>query len=278
MNIPVFCYEDVIKRAFMEDINYSDVTTDYLIDENQVSNAVFMAKEVGVLCGIEVALHALRMLDPEAEFEILKNDGDLLERSELIARVQGKTRALLKGERTALNILQHMSGIATAACAAVAEVAGTRATITDTRKTLPGLRALEKYAVTIGGGKNHRFSLSDAAMVKDNHIDAVGSIAKAVERLRQHIGHTVKIEVEARSLDEVRQALLADVDIIMLDNMNVEEMKQAVDLVSGSAIIEASGGLKSGKLREVALTGVDVISIGALTHSVKALDISMKII
>lgn len=278
MILPAFNYEDVIMRALKEDITYLDVTTDYLIPDGQVSNAVFMAKADGVLCGIDAALRTLSILDPEAVFEVLKNDGDILEKSDMIARVQGKTRALLKGERTALNLLQHMSGIATATKRAVDEVAGTGAVITDTRKTLPGLRALEKYAVTVGGGRNHRFNLSDAAMIKDNHIDAVGSITKAVETLRSRVGHTIKIEVETRTLDEVGEAVSAKADIIMLDNMSVGTMRKAVGIVNGAAKVEASGGLTAGMLRQVAETGVDIISIGAITHSVKALDISMKII
>ncbi len=277
MNIPVFIYESVIKRAFEEDFCFSDITTDNLIPENQTSNAVFMAKESGVLCGIEVALHTLRMLDPDAVIEVLKKDGEKLDPSDIIARVQGNTRALLKGERTALNLLQHMSGVATSTNAAVCEIEGTGAIITDTRKTLPGLRALEKYAVTVGGGRNHRFCLSDAVMIKDNHIDAVGSIKSAVEKVRECIGHTVKIEVEVRNLAEASQAVEAKVDIIMLDNMKPAEMKKAVELIGGKAIVEASGGIKVGKLRAIAETGVNVISIGALTHSVKAFDISMKI-
>lgn len=278
MILPAFNYEDVIMRALKEDITYLDVTTDYLIPDDQVSNAVFMAKADGVLCGIDAALRTLSILDPEAVFEVLKNDGDILEKSDMIARVQGKTRALLKGERTALNLLQHMSGVATATKRAVDEVAGTGAVITDTRKTLPGLRALEKYAVTVGGGRNHRFNLSDAAMIKDNHIDAVGSITKAVETLRSRVGHTIKIEVETRTLDEVGEAVSAKADIIMLDNMSVGTMRKAVGIVNGAAKVEASGGLTAGMLRQVAETGVDIISIGAITHSVKALDISMKII
>ena len=278
MNISAFNYEDVIMRALKEDITYLDVTTDYLIPDDQISNAIFMSKANGVLCGIDVALRTLSILDPKATFEVLMNDGDTIEKSDIIAHVQGKTRALLKGERTALNLLQHMSGIATATKCAVDEVSGTGAVITDTRKTLPGLRALEKYAVTVGGGRNHRFNLSDAAMIKDNHTDAVGSITKAVETLRTRVGHTIKIEVETRTLDEVREAVCVGADIIMLDNMDTETMKKAVAIISGAAPIEASGGIKAGMLREVAETGVNIISIGALTHSVKALDISMKII
>ena len=195
----------------------------------------------------------------------------------MLAECEGSTRFLLKGERTALNLLQHLSGIASATNRAVKLVEGTRATITDTRKTLPGLRALQKYAVTVGGGKNHRFNLSDGAMLKDNHIDAAGGITPAVNALRSRLGHMVKLEVETRNLDEVKEALAAGADIIMLDNMSCEDMRRAVELAAGRVPLEASGGITAETLRQVAETGVDIISIGALTHSVKALDISMKI-
>ena len=278
MTLPDFVCKDLIERALAEDINYIDVTTDNLIPEKQISNAMFLAKESGVLCGIDIAVAVLKALDPALSVEILRRDGDALETSDIIARVQGKTRALLSGERTALNILQHLSGISTATKRAVQVVEGTGASICDTRKTTPGLRALEKYAVTVGGGKNHRFNLSDAAMIKDNHVDAVGSIKKAVETLRGHVGHTVKIEVETRTIEEFTQALEAGADIIMLDNMSTQTMRLAVGICGGKVPLEASGGITDRTLREVAETGVDLISIGALTHSVKALDISMKLI
>ena len=191
--------------------------------------------------------------------------------------MEGSTLTLLKGERTALNILQHMSGVATATNKCVELVKGTNASVTDTRKTLPGLRALQKYAVTVGGGKNHRYNLSDAAMLKDNHIDAYGSITAAVAALREKIGHTVKIEVEVRTLDELHEALDSKVEIIMLDNMNCDEMREAVEIADGRALLEASGNITSENIRAVAETGVDIISLGALTHSVKCFDISMKI-
>lgn len=278
MSLSNFNIDEIIIRALKEDINYVDVTTDNLITEEQESDAVFIAKADGILCGIDAALRTFKLLDGNTSFEILKRDGDALKKSDTIARVHGKTRALLKGERTALNILQHMSGIATATSAAVKEVAGTKASIADTRKTLPGLRMLEKYAVAVGGGRNHRFNLSDAAMIKDNHIDACGSITKAVETLRSKIGHTIKIEVETRNLDEVREAVGTGADIIMLDNMDNDTMKKAVEIIGGKALVEASGGITAGNLKSVAETGVDIISIGALTHSVKAFDISMKIV
>ena len=183
---------------------------------------------------------------------------------------------MLKGERTALNLLQHMSGIATMTASAVEKVQGTRASVADTRKTLPGLRALQKYAVTVGGGRNHRFNLSDAVMLKDNHIDACGSIEKAVAKVREKLGHMVKIEVETRNFDEVKEAVEAGADIIMLDNMTNEQMKECVEYIDGRAKTEASGNITLDNIAEVAKTGVDIISLGALTHSVKAFDISMK--
>lgn len=201
----------------------------------------------------------------------------MLKPGDIIAELSGKTRELLKGERTALNLIQHMSGIATATREAVDLVKGTNASIVDTRKTLPGLRPLQKYAVVCGGGKNHRYNLSDAAMLKDNHIDAGGGITKAITSLRAKLGHMVKIEVETRDLEELKEALAAKADIIMLDNMSPETMKEAVRITDGKALLEASGGITKETLRAVAETGVDIISIGALTHSVKAFDISMKI-
>lgn len=270
-------YDDVILRGLKEDINYIDVTTDNLIPEQQESNAVFLAKEDGVLCGMDVALRTLRLLDPGVTAEVYQKDGGVLQKGQVFARVHGYTRALLKGERTALNLLQHLSGIATAAARAVQTVEGTRASICDTRKTLPGLRVLEKYAVTAGGAKNHRFNLSDAALIKDNHVDAAGGIGKAVSALRAHVGHTVKVEVETRDLKELEDALEAGADIIMLDNMSLDDMREAVRITAGRVPLEASGGVTQETLRAIAETGVDFISIGALTHSVKALDISMKL-
>ena len=277
MTLPQFYVDDLIKRAITEDINYVDVTTDYLIGENDTTTAKFISKDEGVLAGLEVALRVFTLLDDTASFEIYKHDGDAVQKGDMIARIFGKTRALLKGERTALNLLQHMSGIATATNKAVEIVSGTKASIADTRKTLPGMRPLQKYAVTVGGGRNHRYNLSDAAMLKDNHIDAGGGIANAVSKLKSKLGHMTKVELEVRNLDELNQALEAGVDVIMLDNMSPELMKQAVDITAGKALLEASGGITDETLREIAETGVDIISMGALTHSVKAFDISLKI-
>ena len=276
MILPQFYVDDLIKNAIKEDINYIDVATDYLLDEDEVSEAVFIAKADGVLCGIDVAMRVFRLLDEGFTCVLHKKDGDEIKKGDLIAELKGKTVRLLKGERTALNLIQHMSGIATLTNECVKQTIGTKATIADTRKTLPGLRSLQKYAVTCGGGRNHRYNLSDCAMLKDNHIDAKGGITPAVKALREKIGHTVKIEVETRTLDEVKEALSAGADIIMLDNMSNETMAEAVKIVDSRALLEASGNLTKERLHSVAQLGVDILSIGALTHSVEAFDISMR--
>lgn len=271
--------DNIIKTALLEDINYLDTTTDYLIDEEQENTARFLAKSDGVLCGIDVALRVFEILQPQGfTAEVYNHDGDKLQSGDIIAEIHGKTRALLKGERTALNLIQHMSGVATAANRAAEIVKGTNASIADTRKTLPGLRPLQKYAVTVGGGRNHRYNLSDAAMLKDNHVDAGGGIQNAVQKLRTKLGHMTKVELEVRNLDELQQALDAGVDVIMLDNMSCDDMKQAVALTNGRALLEASGNVTDKTLRAIAETGVDIISMGALTHSVTAFDISLKIV
>lgn len=270
--------DKLIKNALLEDINYVDVATDYLIPEEQEDSAQFIAKADGVLCGIDIALRVFKILQPDFNAEVFKKDGDLLKKGDIIAKVSGKTKTILKGERTALNLIQHMSGVATATNNAVKIIQGTNATIADTRKTLPGLRPIEKYAVTVGGGKNHRYNLSDCAMLKDNHVDAGGGITNAVKALKSKLGHTVKIELEVRNLQELQEALEAQVDIIMLDNMSCEDMKKAVEITAGRAKLEASGGITDETLYDVANTGVDIISMGAITHSVKAFDISLKIL
>ncbi len=272
------CYIDnIINTALMEDINYMDAAADNLIPPEHKSSAYYVAKDDGVLCGIEVAKRVFELVGGDVEFKILMNDGARVKKGDIIAEMEGSTLTLLKGERIALNLLQHMSGIATATNKCVQLIEDTNAHVTDTRKTLPGLRALQKYAVTVGGGKNHRFNLSDAAMLKDNHIDAYGSITAAVAALRERIGHTVKVEVEVRTLDELKEALDVNCEIIMLDNMNCDEMREAVEITAGRALLEASGNITSENIRQVAETGVNIISLGALTHSVKCFDISMKI-
>lgn len=276
MNLPQFYIDDIIKKALAEDINYIDVATDYLIPEEQTDEAFFVSKADGVLCGIDVALRVFQLLDESFSANVFFKDGQSIKKGDVIAEFTGKTALLLKGERTALNLLQHMSGIATQTNEAVKLCEGTNAQVTDTRKTLPGMRALQKYAVVCGGGRNHRFNLSDCAMLKDNHIDAGGGITNAVKALRGKLGHTTKIEVETRNLAEVEEAVSAGADIIMLDNMTDSEMSEAVKLIDGRARTEASGGITLKNIAEVAKTGVDIISLGALTHSVTAFDISMK--
>ena len=277
MILPDFYVDELIKKAITEDINYIDVSSAYLFGDDHRTEAYFVSKADGVLCGIDIAMRVFSLLDNTFEYTLYKHDGDELKAGDLIAEFSGKTLRLLEGERTSLNLVQHMSGIATMTNVAVKAVEGTGTSIADTRKTLPGLRAIQKYAVTCGGGHNHRYNLSDAAMLKDNHIDAGGGITKTVETLRSKIGHTVKIEVETRTLDEVREAVSAGADIIMLDNMTLEQMQEAVRIIDGKALTEASGNVTLDNIRTVAQAGVNIISMGAITHSVKAFDISMKI-
>ena len=276
MKLNQFYVDNLIKEAISEDINYIDVSADYLIPEDQRNDSYFVAKADGVLCGLDIAMRVFTLLDDTFTYTVYKNDGDEVKVGDLIVEFNGKTACLLKGERTALNIIQHMSGIATATNKAVKLCEGTNAQVTDTRKTLPGLRALQKYAVVCGGGKNHRYNLSDGAMLKDNHIDAGGGITNAVKILRSKLGHMVKIEVETRNFDEVKEAVSAGADIIMLDNMTNAQMEECVKYIDGRAKTEASGNITLDNIAEVAKTGVDIISLGALTHSVKAFDISMK--
>jgi nicotinate-nucleotide pyrophosphorylase (carboxylating) len=269
--------DNIINTALSEDINYMDMATDCLISADSTTSAFMIAKENGIICGIDIAMRVFALLDPAFNTQFMQKDGTAVKNGDCIARFSGKTPALLKGERTALNILQHMSGIATAVSRYQAECEGTKCRICETRKTLPGLRGLEKYAVLYGGGRNHRFNLSDAAMLKDNHIDACGSLTLAVKTLREKLGHMTKIEVEVRDKAELEEALSCKADVIMLDNMTADEMAECVQIVSGRALLEASGNITLERVREIAQTGVDVISVGAITHSVKAFDISMKI-
>ncbi len=276
MNLLPFYIDDLIKTALSEDINYIDSTTDLLIDENSYSSAYLIAKDDGVLCGAEVAARVFTLLDPEIDVKFLVNEGSRISRGQKIATIDGRTRPMLKAERTALNLLQHMSGIASYTRKCVDAIEGTKASIADTRKTLPGLRPIQKYAVTVGGGRNHRYNLTDAAMLKDNHIDAYGSITGAVNALRSKAGHMLQIEVEARTIEDVKEALACGVNVIMLDNMSPAEMKQACELVDGKSKTEASGNVTLDNIREVWESGVDISCLGALTRHVKAFDISMK--
>ncbi|MEX1377272.1 MAG: carboxylating nicotinate-nucleotide diphosphorylase [Eubacteriales bacterium] len=267
---------DFIKRAFQEDIGTGDITTISTVPQGTKISGKFIAKESGVICGMQVAEEVFRYSDESIKFESSFCDGDLVKKGDVIATIKGDAISVLKGERLALNLMQRMSGIATNTNAAVKEVEGYKAKIVDTRKTTPGLRVFEKYAVKAGGGSNHRFNLADGVLIKDNHIKAAGGITKAIEMAKKNAPHTLKIEVEVESLDQLDEALKAGADIIMLDNMDNETMTEAVKKTDGRAILEASGNMGEKILKDVASTGVDVISIGALTHSVKALDISLK--
>ncbi|MCL1903817.1 MAG: carboxylating nicotinate-nucleotide diphosphorylase [Oscillospiraceae bacterium] len=270
-----FYTDDIIKRALFEDINYIDVTADLLIGKDNAGTARIVAKENGVLSGINIAARVFNIVDSSVTTEICINDGQTLYKGDLIAVIGGSVASILKAERTALNILQHMSGISTYTKKCVDMVSGTGVSVTDTRKTLPGLRGLQKYAVLCGGGRNHRFNLSSAAMIKDNHIDACGSISRAIATLKENVGHMVTIEVEVRDLQELQEAIDAGADVIMLDNMDVSMMRKAVNIVAKRAKLEASGNITLDNIRAIAETGIDIISLGALTHSVTALDISL---
>ena len=267
----------LISHALAEDLGSGDITSEATISFESTSEAVILAKQHLVLAGIDIAREVFRQLDPAIQFSPFVRDGEVIHSGTELARLFGNTRALLAGERVALNLLQHLSGIATLTAAYGEKLKGLRAQVLDTRKTLPGLRQLEKYAVRMGGGRNHRFGLSDGVLIKDNHIKAVGSIAQAVERARKKAHHLLKIEVETGTLDEVSEALAAKADIIMLDNMPIDLMREAVKLIKGQALIEASGNVTLETVRHIAETGVDFVSSGSLTHSAPAADISMKI-
>lgn len=267
-----------IDAALREDVPDGDITSDSVIPRDARSEAFFLAKEDGVLAGLDVAARVFARIDPDVIFIERFRDGAAFHQGDKLARVKGPTGVLLKGERTALNFLQHLCGVATATRRYVEAVAGTKTRILDTRKTTPGLRLLEKYAVRAGGGTNHRLSLSDMVLIKDNHLRFVGSLAEAVRRARAGVRPGVRVEVEAASLLQVREALAAGADMIMLDNMPLETMSQAVALAGGRVPLEASGNMTLDRVLAVAETGVDFISVGALTHSAKAVDISMDFV
>ena len=268
--------DDIIKIALKEDMPAGDLTTESTVPENSVSKAVIIAKEPGIIAGLPVAARVFELLGGNVEFWVGKSDGDPVDKGDVVAELSGCTRTILKGERTALNFLQRLSGIAALTAKYCRKIEGTGAAIADTRKTTPGLRYLEKYAVRMGGGRNHRFSLSDAVLIKDNHIAACGGIIPAVRAAREKIPHTAAIEVETETLEQVKEAIQAGADIIMLDNMDIPVMKEAVKIVDGRAIVEASGGITPENVGEIARTGVDIISVGSITHSAPSLDFSMK--
>jgi nicotinate-nucleotide pyrophosphorylase (carboxylating) len=268
--------ERAVLAALAEDIGAGDVTTEATVPENALGTAELLVKEPGVVCGLRAAESTFRALDPDIRFEALANDGDVIdEPPALVARVAGSERAILTGERVALNFLGRLSGIATLTRRYVEAVDGTGAAVLDTRKTTPGLRALEKHAVAVGGGRNHRFGLDDAVLVKDNHLRAAGSVADAVRLVRA--ASDLPIEVECETLTQVAEALGADVDAILLDNMTLAELREAVALAAGRARLEASGGVSLDTIRAIAETGVDEISVGALTHSARSLDVSLEL-
>ena len=267
----------LIESTLREDIGKGDITTNALIPDSLVTTATMTAKADGVVAGMPVAEAVFRILSTQIEWNPRVQDGDIIKKGDLLVEISGPFRALLTGERLALNFLQRMSGIATMTALFVGQVAGSRTKILDTRKTVPGLRILDKYAVKAGGGENHRIGLFDMVLIKDNHIKVAGGITKAVTQIRSQVPKKMKIEVETTSMSEVLEALEMKADIIMLDNMSNDLMKECVAVINHRAKVEASGNMSLERVKEVAATGVDYISIGALTHSVTALDISMNI-
>jgi nicotinate-nucleotide pyrophosphorylase (carboxylating) len=273
--LPRYLVRDAVARALAEDIGRGDITTDALIAADVPAAARLMAREAGIVAGLDLAEAAFRGVDDSVTFERLLADGDRAKAGDVIARIAGTARTLLSAERVALNFMTHLSGIATLTGRYVAAVSATKARIVDTRKTLPGLRAFEKYAVRMGGGANHRFALDDAAMIKDNHIVAAGGIGPAIRQVRAATGHMVKICCEVDHIDQIDEALGAGADVILLDNMDPPTLAQAVRLIAGRATTEASGKVSLETVADIAASGVDVISVGKLTHSAPALDIAL---
>ena len=268
----------IIEQALLEDIGTGDITSESIVPSDLKAKGIIKTSEEGIVAGLNITSLVFKKLDSEIIFQEKIKDGTKVTRGKVLAEITGSARTILKGERVALNFLQRMSGIATITSKFCQEIEGFPVRIVDTRKTTPGLRILEKYAVSMGGGHNHRFGLYDAVLIKDNHIAVAGGIRPAVDSVRKQISHTVKIEVEVENLSQLQDALRVKADIIMLDNMDLDTMEEAVKIAKGKALIEASGGITLGKVRKIAQTGVDLISIGSLTHSVKALDINMEII
>ncbi len=266
-----------VEAELEEDLGAAgDITTDATIPVNAKGEAAIVAREAGVIAGLDLAAQAFLFLDPEVKFSPLVSDGELVKQGAKIAKIAGKTRAILTAERTALNFLGHLSGVATLTSRFVEAVAGTGARIACTRKTTPGLRALEKYAIRMGGGVNHRFGLYDGVLIKDNHIAAAGGIGNALRALGSRAGHMVRIEVEVDNLDQLKEALRFPIDAVLLDNMDVPTLKRAVAMVGGRVTTEASGGVRLETVRKIAETGIDLISAGALTHSARRLDLSLE--
>ena len=270
--------DKVIKNALKEDLPYGDATSEALISSDMRGKAEIISREAGVVAGIEIAKRVFEMLDDEVIFDSDFSDGQKILKGDIIAKIEGKMRALLMGERTALNFLQRLSGIATNTSIICEMVKKYPVKVTDTRKTSPGLRLMEKYAVRKGGGWNHRFSLSDGVLIKDNHIKAAGGIKKAVSLAKERNPHTIKIEVETKTINEVKEALDSGADIIMLDNMDIETMKEAIKLIGKRVLVEVSGNIGKENIVDIARLGIDIVSIGSLTHFIKSLDMSMNIV
>jgi nicotinate-nucleotide pyrophosphorylase (carboxylating) len=276
LRLPSSVVDKAVADALAEDLGLGgDITTQATIAAGTRASGVIAARKPGTIAGVQLAQAAFKTLDPFTQFEVVVGDGGRVEAGDVIARISGEARVLLTAERTALNFLGHLSGIATLTARYVAAVAGTKARIMDTRKTTPGLRALEKFAVRCGGGVNHRFGLFDAVLIKDNHIVAAGGIGPALERARTQSGHMVKVEIEVTNLDEIDEALQLDPDALLLDNMDISLLRAAVKEVAGRVVTEASGGVNLDTVAAIAATGVDLISVGALTHSAHVLDIGL---
>jgi nicotinate-nucleotide pyrophosphorylase (carboxylating) len=274
--LPAVAVEPLVRAALLEDLGRAgDLTTDAIVPADAVARAVLQAREPGVVAGLDFALTAFRLADPRLEVEVLKGDGSRLQPGDDIAMIEGPARGLLTGERVALNFLGHLSGVASATASIADAIAHTRCRVVDTRKTTPGLRAAEKHAVRLGGGANHRFGLDDAVLIKDNHIAVAGSLTTAVERARAYVGHLVKIEVEVDTLDQLREALAAGAEAVLLDNMGPAILREAVAMVAGRAVTEASGRINPETAKAIAESGVDLISVGWLTHSARVLDIGL---
>ncbi len=271
-------YEDVVRRALLEDLGRAgDITSDAVVPADETACVVLVARSPGRLAGLDAALHAFQILDPSCRVEVQLADGADATRGARIALVEGSARALLAAERTALNLLGHLSGIATATREVVARLEGLKTRVACTRKTTPGLRALEKYAVRAGGGSSHRYGLDDAVLVKDNHVALAGGVAEAVRRVRASVGHLVKVEVEVDTLEQLDEALAAGVDALLLDNMDLGTLREAVRRTGERALTEASGGIRLDSVRAVAETGVDLVSLGWLTHSAPSLDVALDV-
>ena len=268
--------EPLVRATLLEDLGLAgDITSNAVVPSDHRSTMVFSLRQPGAIAGLDVAEMAFRLVDPAVAFERMVKDGDFLTEGTTIARVSGSSRSILAAERTALNFLGHMSGVATATADLVKAVQGTKAAIVCTRKTMPGLRALQKYAVRAGGGMNHRFALYDAVFIKDNHIAVAGSVGEAIQRAKANAGHMVKIEVEVDTLEQLLEAMAIGVDAVLLDNMSPAQLREAVKIIDGRAIAEASGGITPETVAAVAASGVDLISVGWTTHSAPNLDIGL---